>query len=147
MLHRNGSSVDLEGHYKRTPLHSAACWGDSEIVQVLLDCNLDVNARSDFNQTPLHFALEYWTPGHFKAVRLLLENGADPNARESDGSTPLHVASEFGGTVQVARLLLKYGADVDALDRHSRTAFQVASVEGRDEMMKFLSAYGAKGIS
>jgi len=144
MLHRNGSSLDLPGSGGWTPLHSVAYKADCEIIQVLLDCNAEINARSYDNQTPLHMA-SFSTPDNFKAVRLLLENGADLNAQRNDGSTPLHVAS-FKGSIEVARLLLKYGADVEVVDEAGRTAFQIASEEGRDEIMKLLSTSGTKDI-
>ena len=146
ILHRNGSSVDLQGWGQCTPLHSAAQQGDCEIIQVLLDWKLDTNAKCWNDQTPLHLALQNWAPNYFEAILLLLENGANPNARRDDGLTPLHLASSQG-TVEVARLLLEYGADVEAVTESGRTAFQVASEEGRDEITKLLSAHGAKDIS
>jgi len=146
VLHQNGSSMDLRGWNERSPLDSAACQGDSEIIQVLLDLKVDINAKSFGDRTPLILALERFIPNYFETIRLLLEYGADPNARRFDGFTPLHCTSAWG-TVKVTRLLLKYGADVEAVDESGRTAFQVASEEGRDEITKFLSAYGAKDIS
>jgi ankyrin repeat protein len=146
MLHRNGSSVDLRHWFERSPLHSAACMGDSEIIQVLLDCKLDINAKSYNDETSLYLALRDRPPNYFETIQLLLEHGADPNARTSDGFTPLHLPSDMG-TVEDLRLLLKYGADVEAVDKMGKTAFQVASEKGRDEIANFLSVYGAKDIS
>jgi len=146
MLHRIGSPVDLRGWRTHSPLHSAAYQGDCEIIQVLLDWKLDINAMCGHgDRTPLHLALECSAPKYFETIRLLLEHGADPNARNSDGSTPLHLARQ-AGTVEDLQLLLKYGADVEAVDGAGRTAFQVASGRGRNEITKFLSAYGAKSI-
>jgi len=144
ILHRNGSSLDLPGLNGWTPLHSVAFEADCEIIQVLLDCKAEINARSDDDRTPLHMA-SFSTPDDFKAARLFLENGADPNAQRNDGRTPLHVASSEGA-IEVARLLLKYGADVEVVDVDGRTAFQIASERGRDEIMKLLSTSGTKDI-
>ena len=146
MLHRDGSSMEFPDMGPYTPLHSAALVGDSEVIQVLLDCKLNINAKARHDETALHNALQYWAPNHFETVRLLLENGADPNARIFDDSAPLHLASSKG-TAEAVRLLLKYGADVVAVDGMGRTAFQVASEEGRDEITKLLSAHGTKDIS
>ena len=146
ILHQNGSPVDLLGKYQRTPLHSAAIAGDSEIVHVLLDCKLYINAKNADGWTPLHSALLNRPPNYFEVLQLLLDHGADPNARKSDGSTPLHFASSHG-TVEDSRLLLKYGADVEAVNKGGKTAFQVASKEGNDEITKFLSAHRTKDIS
>ena len=146
ILHRNGSSVNLQHFFKRSPLHSAARQGDSEIVQVLLDWKLDINAKDYIDEAPLHLALEDQPPKYFETIQLLLEYGADSNARTSNGSTPLHLASSKG-TVEDSRMLLKFGADIEAMDKNGKTAYQVASENGRDEIAKFLSAYGAKDIS
>ena len=146
ILHRIGSPVDLRGWGTYSPLHSAARQGDCEIIQVLLDWKLDINAICDGDETPLHLALARWLPKHFETIRLLLEHGADPNARDSDGSTPLHLAS-YSAKVEVVRLLLKHGADVEAVDKYGGTPFQVASKKGRDEITKLLSAHGTKDVS
>jgi ankyrin repeat protein len=146
ILHRNGSALDLRGWNERSPLHSAAERGDSEIVQVLIDWKLDINAKCNLDQTPLHLALQDRGFNYFETIQLLLEYGADPNARKYDGTTPLHLASSLG-TVEDLRLLLKYGADVEAVDDVGRTARQVASERGHDEITKLLSACGAKDIS
>jgi ankyrin repeat protein len=45
----------------------------------------------------------------------------------------------------MARLLIEHGADVDAKDSSGRTPLQIASHIGRDEMVKLLSQYDAKG--
>ena len=145
MLHRNGSSLDLPGFNEWSPLHSAVCQGASEIIPVLLDCKLDINARCRHGQTPLHLALTYSTNSS-GTIRLLLTYGADPNTRMSDGSTPLHLASSMG-MVEDSLLLLEYGADVEAVDGDGRTALQVASENGRYEIMNCLFAYGAKDMS
>jgi hypothetical protein len=147
MLYRNGSSVNFQGFFRRSPLHSATRRGDSAIIQVLLDFNLDINAKSLNDETPLHLALNYQDQplDHSETVQLLLEYGADSNARTSDGFTPLHLASSEG-TVEDLRMLLKFGADIEAVDKNGKTAYQIASENGRDEIAKFLLAYGAKHI-
>jgi ankyrin repeat protein len=129
MLHRKGSSMDLRGRDQHSPLHSAALQGDIEIVKVLLDCKLGINAKRGDGQTPLHFALRNWPPNYFETIRLLLEKVADPRARKSDGTTPLHLASSME-EVEVVRLLLRHGADVEAEGDYGRTAFDVASERG-----------------
>ena len=141
-LHLAGSSVDLRGMFQSSPLHSAAFYGDIEMVQVLLDYGVDVNIRSVSNRTPLYYALNEYSndPG---AVRLLLDRGADPNLGTKSGDTPLHKASRYG-RVEMARLLFEHGASVEVKGRDGKTALDLASEKQHDEMVKLLSEHGAK---
>jgi len=64
----------------------------------------DVNAQSNFQQTPLGLAsLE----GHLDVVQVLLEHGADVNLRGEEGLTALHDAIS-NQHFEVMELLLKY---------------------------------------
>ena len=139
-----GTDVRVHGQIGRTPLHSAAWYGDFEMVRVLLNYRADVNARSDGGWTPIHHVSQ----GHQDTVipnvyqslgdvaRLLLEHGADVNTQISDGSgtTPLHLSTEFNN-LEVVRVLLEHGANLDAEDSKGRTPYQIASAKGYDEIM------------
>ena len=144
VLHRNGSSVDPRGESGNSTLHSAASYGDLEMVQVSLDYGVDINTKNDFDATPLYFASE---GDDTAAVQFLLDHGADPNIRLRDdlssGSAPLHRASA-SGRVEIARLLVEYGASVEVQDKRGRTPLDVVSGERRDEMIKLLLEHRAK---
>ena len=151
-LHHNGAHMNVRGNDGRSPLHSAASYGDLEMVQVLLDYKTDVNAQDDYNWTPIHdVSSRYYFQDQVPNIsisrpdvaRLLLERGADPNARMKNGLTPLHVAAR-DGRVEVARVLLKHGANVGAEDNKGRTPFQMASAAGKDDTMKLMLEHGAK---
>ena len=141
ILHRAGSSVDLRGFSENSPLHSAAYYGDIEMVRVLLDYGLDVNSRNIRGWTPLYYAPNSH-PNDPGAVRLLLDRGADPNLGTEDGDTPLREASRYG-RVEMARLLIEHGASVEVKGRDGKTALDLASKQ-HDEMVKLLSEHGVK---
>ena len=146
LLHRNGSSMEPRGHVEKTPLHSAAYYGDLEMVQVLLDYRVDVNAQDDYGFTSLSRASQGYYPNNTKAVRLLLDHGADPNIRTwkpDGGSTPLHLAVRKG-KIDIARLLLEHGASVEAQNGQGRTPFDVAWGKERDEIRTLLMEHRAK---
>jgi hypothetical protein len=145
LLHRNGSSVDLPGVAGQSPLLSAACSGDLEMVQVLLDYKADANSRSDDGLTPLNSALDAIHPQTLHVVRLLLENGAKPNVRTNYGRSPLHAASRCG-SLEVVRLLLKHGADVGPENEQGKTPFQIASEGGHHEVSKLLLDHSTRRI-
>ena len=76
--------------FRLTPLHVAAQYGHTDIVEVLLgaaaDPNLPPNLPS-YLRTPLHVAAEY---GHTDIVQVLLGAAADPNRSNNQQQTPLH---------------------------------------------------------
>ena len=117
-----GADLEARDQDGRTPLHSAAAAGFSELLRTLLESGADVHARDDRGGTPLHAAVvagEWSTyPG---IVSLLLDAGAEVGARDDQGRTPLHVAVERDNPGVVARLL-QHGADPTALDDHGRSA-------------------------
>ena len=141
VLHRAGSSVDPRGFIENSPLHSAAIYGDFEMVRVLLDYGLDVNSRNNRGWIPLYYTTNSFSDD-LGAVRLLLDRGADPNLGANDGQTPLHEASRYG-RVEVARLLIKHGASIEAKSRDGETALEIASEEQREEVVKLLLEHGA----
>jgi ankyrin repeat protein len=86
-------------------------------VRWAIHAGADVNARTEYNETPLHWAAQN---GFTDCVRVLIDNGADVNARDELQRTPLLIASR-AGWVEVVRLLIEYGADIKAKDATGRT--------------------------
>ncbi|KAH9955382.1 hypothetical protein BGW80DRAFT_1467116 [Lactifluus volemus] len=113
-------------------LHFATLSGNLETVQILVQHNADINAKTFAGHTPLHLASESC---HLDVVRFLLVSSTDVNAWMEDGYTPLHMVSRrdehldlllWGiqeGKVAIARLLLENGADIRVVDNIGRTAF------------------------
>ncbi|XP_062403013.1 protein phosphatase 1 regulatory subunit 12A isoform X5 [Sardina pilchardus] len=74
-----------------TALHVAATKGYSQVLKVLLQCGMAVDARDVDGWTPLH-AAAHW--GQEEACTLLSEHMCDMNAVNNVGQTPLDVADE-----------------------------------------------------
>ena len=134
LLHRNGADPHLRGYAMKTPLHSAAYYGNLEVVQKLIEYGADIGAEDQYGCTPLYDGSEGIYPKDCSVLRFLLEHGADVNARANEGETPLLRAS-IHGALEVVRVLLEHGADVTAKDDRGRTALQVAP---NDEIRKLL---------
>jgi hypothetical protein len=146
LLRHNDADPHCLGNQLRTPLHSAAYYGDLKMVQKLIEYDADISAEDVNGWTPFHLATEGYYHQDRAVFLLLLEHGADINTRAKDGSTPLHFASSWGA-VEVVHLLLEHGADIMAEDDRGRTALQVAgsSRGGRkDEIVKLLLEHEAK---
>lgn len=76
------NSWDSEGS-KNTPLHWAACFGNKEIVQCLLNRGADVNAKNGCGATPLHEAVDR---DDIDICQELLNAGANPHIRALQGT-------------------------------------------------------------
>ena len=78
---------------------------DKGIVKLLIAGGADVNAKSEYETTPLHFAA---FADYKEAIELLIAKGAEVNARNNNGGTPLGLAIWIKET-EIADLLRKHG--------------------------------------
>jgi len=94
------------------------------------------------------------------AIRLLVEKGASPSVATADHSTPLMVAAGLGAplvkdedTIEGAskgdpldamKLFVQAGADVNVTNDLGFTAVHYAAQGGRNKLVEFLAANGAK---
>jgi cytohesin len=149
-LYQKGAHPNIRGLNEATPLHSAAYYGDFEMVQILLKYKADVHARNAKDKTPLDFILEGPYVGDpnsalslSNVTRLLLEHGAD-RAQEKDRSTALHfLAGAARFDVAVIRVMLEGGVDVNARKDDDTTPLHEAAQNGRVEAMRVLLEHGA----
>ena len=99
-------------------MHRPAEAGQARVLEAMLACGFEAEARDKDGVTPLHRAA---MRGHAEAVRVLLRFGADVNAKDGMfAATPLVWAVEGRGRprpgadhVAVARELLRAGSSPD----------------------------------
>ena len=89
------------GKWRDTPLHRAAFWGYTEVVELLINNEVDVNAKYKYGCTPLHDAAEY---SHLEIAEMLINRAPDMNALDNNGDTPLDLANG-----ETADLIRKHG--------------------------------------
>eukprot|EP01101_Sappina_pedata_P013488 TRINITY_DN9759_c0_g1_i1.p1 TRINITY_DN9759_c0_g1~~TRINITY_DN9759_c0_g1_i1.p1 ORF type:complete len:124 (-),score=62.63 TRINITY_DN9759_c0_g1_i1:128-499(-) len=75
---------------KSTPLHSAADFGHTDVIEYLLSKGANINAKDSFGNTPLLCAVY---EGHVEATQLLVSKGASTKDKGPDGKTALEAAS------------------------------------------------------
>lgn len=115
----------------RTPLMTAAGYGNPERVQQLIDLGADVAAQTPLGTTAIHNAA---VMGGSQCVRVLLENGADASVESVSGFTPLHVATRYAPkyadtpkhVTEVMKTLVEAGADLEAKDSFGKTPIDYA---------------------
>ena len=90
-----------------TSIYKAAKEGQIEEVKKLLAAGADVNAKTKFMETPLHFPAEN---GQKEVAELLIDKGTVVNAKNlMSEQTPLHRAATFGQN-EVVELFITKGA-------------------------------------
>ncbi|RAV27634.1 ankyrin repeat domain-containing protein [Sinomicrobium soli] len=77
-----------------------------EVVQLLLDNGVDVNARTTAHKTALFQAVEC---AHIPVTRQLLEAGADVSQADTKGLTVFYIAAVHLQNAEMFKLLLEYG--------------------------------------
>jgi len=117
-----GADVHAKDKMGETPLQLAAEYGYTEIAELLLTYDANVNETDDEGKTALHKAHNRDT------AELLIARGANVNAKAKDGSTPLHRAVEMVFEKQpMVELLLAGGADVNAQNNKGDTPLHIST--------------------
>lgn len=125
----------------RTPVSMAVVYGNEAIIKLLLENGADIEAKDDYNCTPLLLAVV--KKGNTDIIKLLLENGADIEAKDNNGRTPLLWAVIKRRNEDTIKLLLGNGADVTTKDNDGWTPLSWAVREGNEDIIKLLLKNGA----
>ncbi|XP_051515710.1 ankyrin repeat and SAM domain-containing protein 1A isoform X3 [Myxocyprinus asiaticus] len=128
--------INAKNNDNETPLHCAAQYGHSQVVQLLLEELTNPTMRNNKFETPLDLAALY---GRLEVVKLLLS--AHPNLLSSNTKkhTPLHLASR-NGHLSVVEVLLAAGVDIN-YQTEKGSALHEAALFGKTEVVqKLLSA-------
>ncbi len=121
-----------------TELHIDVGGGSAKDVRFLLKTH-DVNARDDWNRTPLHLAAQDdWSD----IIRLLLARGSQTDAHDEWRRTPLHVAAAENAQHSM-QVLLDEGADIQTLDSGGHTPLHYAARAGSVQATRILLDHGA----
>jgi len=132
-----GAAPSSQNAFNDTPLHAAAFKGHSDVVEVLIEAQADVNARSDDGESALHCAS---FGGHSHVCSVLLLGGALVDAiSPRDGDTPLHLAA-LGRHVPVVEVLLAAGARMDIRNKDECTAVELADIQQHEDVIDILRA-------
>ena len=111
LLSQDRSSASDQDTCGYSPLFSAACKGNIEIVQLLLDHGVDPNAP-EYNAPRGHALYEAVAGNHLDTAKLLLDHGADPNAQVESSGNPLTQALGKDNK-EMINLLYRHGATAE----------------------------------
>ncbi len=111
MLERKSPNTPIDVNYKFqsgwTALHFAAMNPTITIISRLINHpKIDVNALTDFGDTPLHISVK---SNKLENTLLLLSAGVCIDKRDNDLNTALHYAAELGYK-EIGEALIAHGA-------------------------------------
>ncbi len=123
LLVTSGASINL---YFRssfgesgTALYRAACAGQPEIVEYLIDNDADLSIRAARGKTPLMGAADCFitsqTPGQAKCIQIFLKAGSDIHAKSTHGMTALEYAARENNRM-IMEILLAANAQINDPD-------------------------------
>ena len=113
---------------------------DIEIVRLLVDAKVDLDARDEFQRTALHYAAK--SDESVETVLLLWKSGASVDLMDGDRDTPLLIACSKRNQ-DITWLLLLAGADVRACNTCQQTTLHHAASMGNGDIVRFLLQNGA----
>jgi ankyrin repeat protein len=135
----NSPGPNVQSDSKRTPLHAAAWYNETQILDLLIRSGAKVDAVGHKQVTALHFAAN---SNHLACIERLLAAGADPNRHEAVlSATPLGMSVEHGN-INAVKALLQAGANGQVLDpkKSKTTAYHVAAVYGHAKIIRLIHA-------
>lgn len=140
-LIQQGANVNEPTREGYSLIHMASFRCGGELVSMLIDKGLDVNAQAfNVKRTPLHYAAAH---GNIKSAKAMIGKGANVNLADSDGRIPLHLSAYRGHDKMVA-LLLEAGSKFDIKEtRKGATPLHGAAITGYADIAKLLFAKGA----
>ena len=136
LLRRGVAVTQRSRETGESPLHTAARFGRSETLSILLPetsavhCDeqreryLEVRDRA--GNTPMHIAAQY---NNADFMRLLALRGADIQALNDRNETPMHLACD-AGSHDAVQLLVELCAESSAVDENGLTPLLRASIHG-----------------
>jgi ankyrin repeat protein len=114
------SSGSVNLNYQPLTLHHAARCGRVEIMTMLLDAGVDINAVDAYRKTACYVAIFHV---QFDALKLLVERGANLDVVDDVGRSLLSNVAQYGKGERFAFLLLDAGAPLDGLSNGELMAF------------------------
>lgn len=124
--------INTPDNMARTPLHLAAWYGYTDIVQYLLSMKASYSSRAKDNFLPLHFAI---ISSSLESLHLLLQAVPTPQRMKllnskitKNNKTALHLAATKMN-YDIIKLLLESGCDPLALTKSGQTALDFLKEE------------------
>ncbi|MCS6244369.1 MAG: ankyrin repeat domain-containing protein [Opitutus sp.] len=139
LINHPGIDLNVCANNRGTALHTAAGYGQTDIVRTLLAHHAEFNRASpQTGTTPLMMTCTEWH--HPDALTVLLEAGAEVNQQDRQGRTALRRAIQPFPAPQLTDGLLRHGADPLIADQSGITPLAAAHLLGYGELATRMEA-------
>jgi ankyrin repeat protein len=128
-----------------TPYHFIAKTGATEYFNlnpVYLSSKYSINQKSDWEETPVHVAINKNSKNPLETIKLLRHHNADILIRNKYQATCLHLASQKNNA-ELAKYFVNEGIEVNDTTDYGQTALHYAAKNNNKEMVDFLLENGA----
>lgn len=118
-----------------TPLMSAVIAGNLDAARYRIQLGADVNATSDHERTPLHYAAIYNMD--VDIIQLLTKCSANVHLVDASGQTPLFAAARHGNAT-CCKCLMENRATARSTEKFGPTALHFLAMRGKSAFMRRL---------
>ena len=126
---------------ERNCLHEATIYGNSYVLDLALEQNVDVTRLDVYGRTPLHYAC---LKGRLDMVEKLIDAGPGTiDLRDHDNFTPL-IHSIVRNKIDCVRLLLSKNASIDPAGENDHIPLNLACQHGLPSIVKLLLEMNAQ---
>jgi ankyrin repeat protein/L-ascorbate metabolism protein UlaG (beta-lactamase superfamily) len=133
LLAANSDLINDRDTAQSLPLHLAAYYGNTDIIELLLAKGADINIGDRENTSPLTIAAML---NRMEAVRLLTERGAEITARDINGEIPLICATRRAN-LEMVRFLIEHGAPIGDTSALGSNCLLIAASVGADSLVDY----------
>ncbi|XP_051886499.1 cortactin-binding protein 2 isoform X2 [Pristis pectinata] len=141
LLNEDGIDINHPDEEGSTALYSAAKYGYTDCVTLLLNSGAQVDAVGKNLFTPLCAAA---AEGHVGCTEMLIANGASINYAAEEDQTPLYLSC-INGHLECTLILLEAGVDYNTMTINGWTPFHAAVNSGHIDCLKLLMYHRVSG--
>ncbi|XP_062592307.1 putative ankyrin repeat protein RF_0381 [Saccostrea cucullata] len=127
--------LDFKDKSSNSVLHDAAWGGNVQIVKLLIEKKMDINALQGDGETILH---QCCRSGEMEMCEHLVNHFPDLLViKDTEGLTVLHSACR-GGSVEIVNFLIENGLDLNAVSSDGKNILLIACLSEKFEVCEFL---------